>query len=262
MDHHLELTVLLLTPTFTLALLQRHQIIDSECIFCPIVVLHPDGGLLRTAFSELHVVALPTEIAVSPRHRHLDAAATAVATAFEILWRTVRVVDILHELVYFDGLFLVVLLETLEGTDPSFLDELVVAGELPSDLIVGVVRGEVVLDVHGTVADIFLLHHMLGDELYGEEGGIEVELVDVEDVDDIDGALRQLMGHFQCFDVACISERGTIEELGDVGIVVEFGPLDDQQSSVGGDPHWIELLLLRLFLVTTLDSSNLSGSPS
>lgn len=141
---------------------------------------------------------------------------------------------------YFDGLLLVVLLETLEGTDPSFLDELVVAGELPSDLVVGVVRGEVVLVVHGTVADVLLLHHVLGDELDGEEGRVEVKLVDVEDVDDIDGALRQLVSHFQGLDVACIGERGTVEELGDVGVVVEFGPLDDQQSSVRGDPHCIE----------------------
>ena len=117
------------------------------------------------------------------------AASATVAAAFDIFVGVYSVVfDILHEFLYFDVLFFVVVFETLESSHPSFLDELIVAGELPGDLFGGIFGGEIVVHVHDAVPDIFFFHHVFGIELDGEEGGVEIELVDVFDVDDVDGA--------------------------------------------------------------------------
>ena len=86
----------------------------------------------------------------------------------------------------FDVLLLVVVLEALEGADPPLLDELIVAGELPGDLLGCVPGREVVVVVHGAVANVLLFHEVLGEELDGEVGGVEVKFVDAADVEDVD----------------------------------------------------------------------------
>ena len=114
----------------------------------------------------------------------------------------------------FDVLLLVVVLEALEGADPPLFDELVVAGELPGDILGGVPGGEVVVVVHGAVADVLLFHEVLGEELDGEVGGVEVEFVDVADVEDVDGALGQLVGHLEGLDVAWVGGGVPSKNLG------------------------------------------------
>ena len=146
-------------------------------------------GTLLEVYWFVRIVAASAEVGLSPGDGHAYAASAAVAAALDIFVGVYSVVFyILHEFLYFDVFFFVVVFETLESSHPSFLDELIVAGELPGDLFGGIFGGEIVVHVHDAVPDIFFFHHVFGIELDGEEGGVEIELVDVFDVDDVDGA--------------------------------------------------------------------------
>jgi hypothetical protein len=142
------------------------------------------------------VIAPPTEVAFPPRYRHFYTTSATEAAAFEVFGVMGVGVHTLHELLYLYFLFFVVLLEHSEGTDPSFLDDLVIAGELPGDVL-GVIAGsKVVVQVHGAVANVLFLHHVFAVELDRKEGRVEVELTDSLYVDYVDGAFRKLVSYF------------------------------------------------------------------
>jgi hypothetical protein len=210
--------MLLLQTVIAPALFEEGRFLD------PATVL---SGALFELKSFIRIIGATRECRLTPGDWHLDATSTAVTAALDILDGRMTV-DAQHELLDADIFLLVIFFETFKGTDPSFLDELIIAGELPGDFVQGVTRREVVVRVHRTVTDFLLFHHVLGLELDGEEGGVEVELVDVFDVDDVNGALGQPVLRFQDL-------RVPIEYLGYVGVIVQFPSLDDKQSPVGGD---------------------------
>jgi hypothetical protein len=61
-----------------------------------------------------------------------------------------------------------VFFEVVEGADPALLDELVIAGELPSDFLAGTFRSEVVLLVGQCFSNVFTLHHISALEFDGK----------------------------------------------------------------------------------------------
>lgn len=97
------------------------------------------------------VVAAPADGAFSPGDGHAyaaPAAEAAVAAIFELFGLAGAVLDVEHEILHFQILLLVVLDEVVEGSDPPLLDELVVAGELPGYLLLGVFGREVIILSH------------------------------------------------------------------------------------------------------------------
>lgn len=126
-----------------------------------------------------------------------------------------RVVDGLEVLLDVGLLVLEVLLEVDERADPLLLDELVVAGELPSDQLLGVLGREVVVLVDQRLADVLSLQHVLGLELDREVGRRGLESVDAIDLYDFDGALRQLVELVEDLDVvACVWAEVPVKDLG------------------------------------------------
>ena len=222
MHNHLKLSIVGLEVLLPFETVVTPALLEEGYIF--------DLAVLSGTFFELEclvrIVGPSGKGGLAPGHGQLDAAATAVAAALHVFEGRGVVVDGLHELLDPDVFFFVVLFEAFESADPPFFDELIVAGELPGDFVGGVAGGEVVVCVHGAVADIFLLHEVLALELDGEEGGVEVELVDVLDVDDVDRTFGQPVVHLQGLQVS-------VEHLGDVGVIVQFASLDHQQPAIG-----------------------------
>ncbi len=86
----------------------------------------------------------------------------------------------------------VVIPEPFQGCHPALLDELVVAGELPDDVFVGVFGGEVVLLQGHGFADVLAFEHIFFVKLDGEVRGIAFIALDLLDVDNLDGAFGEL----------------------------------------------------------------------
>lgn len=81
-----------------------------------------------------------------------------------------RIIDGFKVFLDVELFILVIFLEVGECTDPSLLDELVVAGELPGYKFLGVSGSEVEILVEEGPSDIFSFEHVLGLELDGEVG--------------------------------------------------------------------------------------------
>ncbi len=77
--------------------------------------------------------------------------------------------NVLHEILHFQVLLFVVLDKMVKGGDPSLLDELIVASELPSYLLSCVFRRKGIIFIHRTVSYILFLHHISSTKLYRKE---------------------------------------------------------------------------------------------
>lgn len=175
------------------------------------------GRLLRAAFFEFKafvgVVAAPAESRLPPGHRHFYAAPAAVTAALEVFcW--VTVINRLHKLLDLYILLFVVVFKTFKGTYPPLFDELIIAGKLPCHFLSCLSRSEVIVCVHRTVSDVLLLHHMLWLELDRKEWRVKIELIDVFDVDNVDGAFGKLMGDLQSFEVTWVEWVLPLKDLG------------------------------------------------
>ena len=112
-----------------------------------------------------------------------------------------RVIDGIEVLLHVELLILMILLEVRECADPSLLDELIIACELPGDEFLRISGGEIEVLVEQGSPDVLSLQHVLGLELDGEVGGGGLEAVDLDDVDDFDRAFGQLVELLEDLDV-------------------------------------------------------------
>ena len=129
-------------------------------------------GTIIELKSFIRIIASSAEVAFPPRHWHFDTAPAAKTTALEVFRMVGVSIEALHKLLDFDLFLLVVLLEHSKGTHPSFFDELIIAGKLPGDIFRVITRSEVIVHIHGTIANVRFLHHVFGVELDREKGRI------------------------------------------------------------------------------------------
>jgi len=153
-------------------------------------------GTIFELKSFVRVIAAPANATLPPRYRHTDAASAtkaAIAAVF-ILFGLIRsTLDILHKLLYFQILLPIILYQMIKGCDPSLLDELIIASELPRYLLLGVFGWKVVVFTHRTVSYILFLHHISYVEVNREERRRNIESIHSLNVHYVNRAFGKLV---------------------------------------------------------------------
>ncbi len=82
-----------------------------------------------------------------------------------------RIIDGIEVLLHIELFIFMILFQMRQCTHPSLLDELIIAGELPSHEFLSIPRREIEILIEKGSSDILTLQHVLGLELDGEVGG-------------------------------------------------------------------------------------------